>query len=120
MPDFQSTLQFFVGAKPKKVGKLSFLQHFTVFQKKFPFRIFSYLHGVKEGHFLISKPLTIMVVHFFLHISLPDKVPSKLFPKQKKKRSIQAMHFAELCENTKLFIKDSIGLTKPTKTENID
>ena len=75
---------------------------------------------MKEGHFLISKPLAIMVEHFFLHISLPDKVPSKLFPKQKKKRSIQAMHFAELCENTKLFIKDSIGLTKPTKTENID
>ena len=65
---FQDNAAIFVGAKPKKVGKMSFLQHFTVFKKKFPFRIFSYLHGVKEGHFLISKPVAVMVEHFCLLI----------------------------------------------------
>ena len=57
-----------MGAKPKKVGKMSFLQHFTVFKKNSAIQIFSYLHGVKEGHFLISKPVAIMVEHFFLPI----------------------------------------------------
>ena len=32
---FQDNAAIFVGAKPKKVGKMSFLQHFTVFKKKF-------------------------------------------------------------------------------------
>ena len=31
---FQVNAAIFVGAKPKKVGKMSFLQHFTVFKKK--------------------------------------------------------------------------------------
>ena len=62
---FQVNTTIFVGATPKKVGKMSFLQHFTVFKKNFPIRIFFYLHGVKEGHFLISKPVAVMVENFF-------------------------------------------------------
>ena len=31
---FQVNAVIFVGAKPKKEGKMSFLQHFTVFKKK--------------------------------------------------------------------------------------
>ena len=65
---FQVNAAIFAGAKPKKVGKLLFLQHFTVFKTKFPTRIFSQLHGVKEGHFLISEPVAVMVKHFFLPI----------------------------------------------------
>ena len=65
---FQVNAAIFVGAKPKKVGKMSFLQYFTVFEKEFPFRIFSNLHGVKEGHFLIPKPVAVMVEHFCLLI----------------------------------------------------
>ena len=38
---FQVNAAIFAGAKPKKVGKMSFLQHFTVFKTKFPTRIFS-------------------------------------------------------------------------------
>ena len=65
---FQVNAAIFVGAKPKKVGKMLFLQHFTVFKKKFPIRILSYLHGVKEGYFLISKPVAVMVEHIFRSI----------------------------------------------------
>ena len=43
---------------------MSFLQHFTVFKKNSAIQIFSYLHGVKDWHFLISKPVAIMVEHF--------------------------------------------------------
>ena len=44
---------------------MSFLQYFTVFSKKIPIQIFCYLPGVKEGHFLISKPVAAMAEHFF-------------------------------------------------------
>ena len=42
-----------------------FLQHFTVLKKDFPILIIFYLVGVKEGHFLISKPVAPMAEHFF-------------------------------------------------------
>ena len=63
--EFQVNAAMLVGVKPKKVRKMSFLQHFTVLKKKFAIQIFSYLHGVKEGHFLISKPVAVMVENFF-------------------------------------------------------
>ena len=63
---FQVNTTIFVGATPKKVGKMPFLQHFTVLKKDFPILIILYLDGVKEGHFLISKPVAVMVEHFFL------------------------------------------------------
>ena len=69
--EFQVNAAMLVGVKPKKVGKMSFLQHFTVLKKKFAIQIFSYLHGVKEGHFLISKPVVFMVEHFVY----PSKPP---------------------------------------------
>ena len=33
-----------VGAQPKKVRKMLFIQHFTVLKKKLPIKSFSYLH----------------------------------------------------------------------------
>ena len=68
---FQVNAAISAGANPKKVGKMLFLQHFTVFEKRFPIRIFSYLHGVKEGHFLISEPVAVMVKHFFFTYQNP-------------------------------------------------
>ena len=65
---FQVNAAISAGANPKKVGKMLFLQHFTVLEKKFSILIIFCLHGVKEGHFLISKPVAIMVEHFFLPI----------------------------------------------------
>ena len=65
---FQVNAAIFVAATPKKVGKMWFLQHFTVLEKNFPILIIFCLHVVKEGPFLISKPVAVMVEHFFLPI----------------------------------------------------
>ena len=66
--EFQVNAAMLVGVKPKKVGKMWFLQHFTVLEKNFPILIIFCLHVVKEGPFLISKPVAVMVEHFFLPI----------------------------------------------------
>ena len=79
---FQVNAAISVGAKPKNVGKLSFLQHFTVFKKKFAIQIISYLHGVIEGHFLISKPVAVKSeFFFFFDLSKPPRqsVSRKLY-----------------------------------------
>ena len=74
---FQVNAAIFVGAKPKKVGKKSFLQYFTVFKKKIATGLVYHLHELKEGHFLISKPVVVMVEHFLLkYKSLPNRLCS--------------------------------------------